>query len=372
MGCARRRAMSRMPTEPSLPDGAGRGARTHWMLYALLAVLFGLYQGFNQFVGLIGERFAAWEPVIWELSSAVVIGALIPGVVRFERRYPIDRRPHWRTVLEHAAAATAFSLLHTAGMIILRKAAYAFAGERYDFGNLLLRAFYEWQKDLITYALILVVIFAFRQFRVRRDGEIRAAELAAELSQARLRHLTAQIDPHFLFNALNAISNRMHEDVDAADRMISDLGSLLRAAYESDGQALVPLADELDWLRGYAAMMSERFRGKLSFELEVAPGLEAVAVPRLLLQPLVENALRHGLPDGRGNVRVDVERHGSQLRYTVSDNGIGMGAEKVKSGTGLSNVVRRLELLFPGAHSFDLKPAQPRGTRAILSFPAAF
>jgi LytS/YehU family sensor histidine kinase len=97
-----------------------------------------------------------------------------------------------------------------------------------------------------------------------------------------------------------------------------------------------------------------------------------VAVPRLLLQPLVENALRHGLPDGRGSLRVDVERHGSQLRYTVSDDGVGIGAEPVKTGTGLSNVVRRLELLFPGAHSFDLQPRQPKGTLAILSFPAAF
>ena len=122
-------------------------------------------------------------------------------------------------------------------------------------------------------------------------------------SQARLKHLTAQIEPHFLFNALNAISNRMHEDVDAADRMISDLGSLLRAAYDTDNQVLVPLERELEWLRGYAAMMTERFRGQLSFELNVAPGLEAVKVPRLLLQPLVENALRHGLPQGGGMLR---------------------------------------------------------------------
>jgi LytS/YehU family sensor histidine kinase len=154
--------------------------------------------------------------------------------------------------------------------------------------------------------------------------------------------------------------------------MIGDLGSLLRAAYDSDGQALVPLASELQWLRGYTAMMSERFRGKLSFELNVAPGLEAVAVPRLLLQPLVENALRHGLPDGRGSLRVDVERRGTRLHYLVSDDGIGIGAKALSAGTGLSNIARRLELLFPGSHSFDLEPRQPKGTLATVSFPAAF
>ncbi len=98
--------------------------------------------------------------------------------------------------------------------------------------------------------MILVVIFANREFQVRRTSDLRAAELAAELGQARLKALTAQIEPHFLFNTLNAISNRMHEDVEAADRMISSLGALMRAAYDSDNQVLVPLARELEWLRG--------------------------------------------------------------------------------------------------------------------------
>lgn len=334
-----------MLSDSAVRDDAGRRAYS-WMVYVLLGALFGAYLGINQMIGNRG-RIALWKPFVWEMSSALVIFACIPLVVRFERKFRLDARSWWRTLLAHAGAAVAFSAVHVAGILILRKSIYALMGETYDFGNLALGSFYELQKDLITYAVILVVIFANRQFQVRRSGEIRAAELAAELSQARLRHLTAQIEPHFLFNALNAISNRMHEDVDAADRMISDLGHLLRAAYDSDGHALVPLAGELQWLRGYTAMMSERFRGKLSFELSVTPGLETVAVPRLLLQPLVENALRHGLPDGRGHLRVEVERHGSQLRYIVSDDGVGLGAQPVKPGTGLSNVVRRLELLFP-------------------------
>ena len=134
--------------------------------------------------------------------------------------------------------------------------------------------------------------------------------------------------------------------------MISDLGSLMRAAYDSDNHVLVPLAHELEWLRGYAAMMTERFRGQLSFQLKVEPGLEAVEVPRLLLQPLVENALRHGLPDGRGSLVVDVARHGNTLHYTISDDGMGIKDTTLRPGTGLSNVVRRLELLFPGTHTF--------------------
>jgi LytS/YehU family sensor histidine kinase len=281
----------------------------------------------------------------------------------------LDARPRWRAFVAHGCAALVFCALHVAGILILRKLAYAAVGQHYGWDSLPVQAFYELQKDLITYVVILVVIFANREFKVRRTGELRAAELATELSQARLKHLTAQIEPHFLFNALNAISNRMHEDVDAADRMISDLGALMRAAYDSDNHVLVPLARELEWLRGYASMMTERFRGQLSFDLKVAPGLERVEVPRLLLQPLVENALKHGLPMGRGNLWVDVSRQGSSLLYTISDDGVGISDTTIKPGTGLSNVARRLELLFPGTHTFSLGRREPKGTVVALSFP---
>jgi two-component system LytT family sensor kinase len=343
------------------------GIRYGWLLYTVLAVLFGLYLGLNAIIG--NSRAQPWEPLVWELSSSVVIFALVPLIIRFELRFRVDSRPRRRVFAAHACAVVVFSALHVAGILTIRKFAYYLAGEHYSFGSLPLQAFYEFQKDLITYLVILVVIFAVREFQVRRSGELRTAELAVELSQARLRHLTAQIEPHFLFNALNAISNRMHEDVEAADRMISDLGALLRAAYESDNHVLVPLERELQWLRGYASMMTERFRGQLTFDLTVAPGLNAIAVPRLLLQPLVENALTHGLPAGRGNLCVDVSRQGSRLQYTISDDGKGIRDAAAKPGTGLSNVARRLELLFPGAHEFKLQARQPRGTLVTLSFP---
>jgi two-component system LytT family sensor kinase len=357
-------AATTIPTRP-------RAARSGRVIYAVLALLFGLYLGINSMVGLRGAGIAAWKPLVWEISSVIVIFALIPLVVRFEQRFRLDAHPRWRIVIAHMGAALIFSALHVAGILLLRKLVYAVVGQRYGFDSLAIQGFYELQRDLIVYVVILVVIFANREFQVRRRSDLRAAELAAELGQARLKHLTAQIEPHFLFNTLNAISNRMHEDVEAADRMISSLGSLMRAAYDSDQQLLVPLERELDWLRGYAAMMTERFRGQLSFDLNVAPGLEAVEVPRLLLQPLVENALRHGLPSGRGNLTVDVSRQGATLRYVVSDDGVGIDDTTVKPGTGLSNVVRRLELLFPGAHTFTLAARQPQGTVVILSFPVA-
>jgi two-component system LytT family sensor kinase len=117
--------------------------------------------------------------------------------------------------------------------------------------------------------------------------------------------------------------------------------------------------------------MTERFRGQLSFELKVTSGLDSVQVPRLLLQPLVENALKHGLAAGHGHLTVDVFRRDNVLHYTISDDGVGIDDTTIKPGTGLSNVQRRLELLFPGTHTFALAAREPKGTVVSLSFPAA-
>ncbi len=355
------------------PGGRSRLARwlqPGWPLFITLFVLLGLWQGLNQFIGN-NVQIALWKQFVWELSSVLVILALIPVIVRVERIFRLDARPRSRIVVAHTISAFVFSTVHTSGMVVARKIVFALAGDSYDAGPVFFRWFYELQKDLITYLIILLGVFAVREFRVRRAGELHAAQLAAELNEARLRHLTAQVDPHFLFNALNTISNRMREDVGAADRMISHLGDLLRAAYATDQQVLVPLRSELDWLRSYAVMMGERFRGQLFFELEVEPGLDAIAVPRLLLQPIVENAFRHGLAEGRGCLWVTVRRTDGHLSYAVGDDGVGLSGSPLGHGTGLSNVSRRLQFLFPNDHTLTFTAREPRGTLITVVFPVS-
>jgi LytS/YehU family sensor histidine kinase len=306
------------------------------------------------------------------MSSIAMWIVLFPLIRMLEQRIRVDSRPRWRALAVHLGGALAVSLAHVTGMVALRKLAYAAAGTVYTFpyhSSIVVDDLYELQKDLITYAPVLVVLFAAREFRIRRVGELRAAELAADLTSARLAHLTAQIEPHMLFNSLNAISNRMHEDVAAADRMISQLGDLLRAVYAGGDEPLVALNHELTWLGSYAAMMSERFRGQLSFDIRTGPGLEQVRVPRLLLQPLVENAIRHGLADGRGRLTVEVQREGARLACTVSDDGAGLPPQPLAHGTGLANIARRLELLYPGEHSLHIGEGKPRGTEVRVSFP---
>jgi two-component system, LytTR family, sensor kinase len=351
-------------------EGDTRWLRAMWRLYVVFGLLFGAYLGINAMLGEMPDsHFEPWRPFVREYSSVLIIFLLIPLVIRLEDRFRLDARPRTLVILVHSAGALLFALIHVVVAYSLRIVVYDLAGETYFIGNVFLTFIYELQKDVITYVVVLLISFAVREFRVRRASELRAVRLTAELGEARLRHLTAQVDPHFLFNALNAISNRMREDLDAADRMITQLADLLRAAYDTDQHLLVPLGSELQWLRGYAGMMAERFRGQLNFELDIEPSLESLEVPRLLLQPLVENALRHGLAEGRGSLSVQVRRNGHRVRYIIADDGVGLPPTPLRRGTGLSNVSRRLELMFPGDHEFSLASRSPRGTLVTVEFP---
>jgi signal transduction histidine kinase len=351
---------------------APRWLRSGWVLAVAFGVLFSLYNGLNSLIGTRsgGSTITAWKPFLFEGSSILVIVALIPLILRFESRFRIDARPRIRAVAVHTLGALVFSAVHVSSMVALRKLVYAFAGQTYAFGNPFIGGFYEFQKDALTYLTVLLVAFAMREYRVRREGELRAIQLTADLSTARLHHLTSQIEPHFLFNSLNAISNRMREDVDAADRMISCLADLLRAAYDTGDQVHVSLGSEVGWLRSYAAMMAERFRGQIAFDLNVEAGLESVMVPRLLLQPIVENAFRHGLREGHGKVSVSVQRTASsRLCYTICDDGAGLPEAPLRKGTGLSNISRRLELIFGSDHELTFSAGTPRGTVVKVLFP---
>src|SRR5882672_2746578 len=301
------------------------------ILFVIFPVLFGLYLGLNELIGRANSNrtIEYWKPIAWEMTSVIVIMALVPLIFWFEKRHRLEAPRRLRTAAIHLGGAVAFSIVHVIGMIAI----------------------------------------PIRQYRRRREGEVLAAELSRNVSDARLRQLTAQIDPHFIFNALNAISNRMHEDVEAADRMIARLADLMRAAYDTDASVFVELGREIELLRGYLALMAERFRGQLAIDIDVEPGLESLRVPRLLIQPIVENALKHGLASGRGRLRVEVRRRGDRLTCLVADDGVGIAAP-VRMGTGLSNVSHRLELLFPAAHEFVIGPAEPAGTRVWLSIPA--
>jgi two-component system, LytTR family, sensor kinase len=341
-----------------------------WAAYTASWVALGVWLGINVIIGHSnsGHPIAPWEPMTWELSSAVLMAGLAVAVYRFEARHPLSGRDWLRRLPWHVPAAIAFSAAHTLGMVAIRKVVYWIAGSYYDFGDSWLGFAYELQKDLITYSIIVVVCVAMRAQRARRERELAVIRLERDLSEARLAQLTAQIEPHFMFNTLNAISNRMHEDVDAADRMIAAFAELLRAALAESGSAHVRVEDDVIWLERYFELMRERFRGKLDTQITLDLAARKARVPRLLLQPLVENAFEHGLRGGRGLLEVTIQAAAGRLRCTVEDDGVGF-APDFTQGVGLTNVRSRLDLLYPQDHIFQFVPRPGGGTRVEIDLP---
>lgn len=337
-------------------------------LYGAGWLLLGLWLGVNSALGHRGELppLPLWQPLTWELSSTLTVGALALLVFRFEARFALGGGRTLRQLPLHALAAVAFSLLHVAAMVGLRKGVYALAGGHYDFGGGV-PLFYEFQKDVITYAVIVGACVWLRTRRERHQRELDALRLARELSEARLAQLSAQVEPHFMFNALNTIASRMHEDVAAADRLLVALADLLRAALAGAQSPHARVSDELAWLRSYCALMSERQPGRLQVCIDADAAALTARMPRLLLQPLVENAFRHGLVDGRGTLSVTLHGAAGELHCTVSDDGAGYRSGR--EGIGLANVRERLRLLYGDRAALAIAARPEGGTLVAVRLP---
>lgn len=203
------------------------------------------------------------------------------------------------------------------------------------------------------------------------DARVRTLEAEQLRSAAELSRLRANLEPHFLLNTLNAIAGLVTEDPRESRRLLAALGDLLRDALSDEGE-IQSLRAQLNWLKRYAEILEARHRGDLRFEWDIAEGLDDVQLPRLLVQPLVENAVKHGAlkRDQQGHIKVKVERAGEQrVRCIVEDDGPGLGSEPIRSGAfGVQSVRRRLELRYGAAATLSLESTHP-GTRAVVEFP---
>jgi two-component system LytT family sensor kinase len=219
------------------------------------------------------------------------------------------------------------------------------------------------------FTAIIGLAYALRYHREVTERERAAGELRTQLVQARLDALRGQLHPHFLFNTLNAIATLMHEDVDAADRMLTHLGDLLRLSLER-GSAEITLGEELGFVERYLAIMQHRFSDRLTVRYETGEAVANALVPTFVTQPLVENALEHGIARRRGPGRVEIaaRRENGVLELSVSDDGPGVTAAP-STGIGLSNTRARLHQLYGAASTLTLEAVDGGGTRAVVRIP---
>lgn len=298
---------------------------------------------------------------------------LTPPAVWLARRFPVGGPRTGRHVAYHATFAVLFSAIHlTVGLFLLR-AFMPPAPETWAYSAVLVsfvRTYFEF--DLMLYPLVVVVIHAYDYYVHGRRDALRAAELEVQLAHAHLQALRMQLQPHFLFNTLHAVSSLMDEDVKAARRMLARLSELLRLTLDTQGIHEVPLERELEVLELYLDIERLRFSDRMTVEFQVEPETLDAMVPNLILQPLVENAVRHGIAPrpGGGRITVSAARDGARVHLAVQDDGEGPppGAPR-PSGVGLGNTRQRLEELYGPDHDFAAGPADGGGFEVRVTVP---
>ena len=309
------------------------------------------------------EQVSPWEPFLNEVVTGAWMAALLfPLVVRFARRYPISGI---RRLPLFCAALVAYSIAHTSLLWITRRALYPIAGlHPYDYGIMTARYPMEFFHDAIVFTLIVWGVFLF-------DRHTKAVQLEGKLAQARLENLRLQLQPHFLFNALNAISSVVYEDPRKADAMIARLSALLRRTISDSEAQMVPLEREIETLELYLDVMRQRFEDRLQVDVRIAPEVREALVPHLLLQPLVENSIRHGTdPQSNAvNVTVTADRDGGQTRVRIRDCGRGMPDGTLRRGTGISNTAERLEQLYGVDHTLAFENCEDGGLAVTVAVP---
>jgi LytS/YehU family sensor histidine kinase len=273
----------------------------------------------------------------------------------------------------HLLSAGGLSILHAFCMLSVRMALWP--GSTIPAWKSYLQRVYLMNLDwvLMTYSAIVGLSYALAYYREAQVRQIKAAHLETRLVEARLKTLEAELHPHFLFNTLHAISTLVHSNPDSADRMISRLSDLLRITFDRAGAARVSLQEEIEFLQKYLEIEQTRFQDRLHVSYEIDPDTLDAEVPRLILQPLVENAIKHGVSPrtGPGAVRIASNRQGEALLLEVHDDGVGLtgGARAaLSSGVGLSNTRARLECLYGGAHALEFSE-EPDGLAVRLRIP---
>jgi two-component system, LytTR family, sensor kinase len=350
-----------------------------WLLLGLVFVTAILLQSVHE-----GTE-VPWSKVISELFGWYIWGLLLPVIRWVTLRFPIERPGtmawghqllHWVwRLFVNFVAGVLISSLYGCLDLFKRELISGLYTKHFSLDLSVYPSYFLGSIEyyLLVYFAIVAVLHAVAFYEKYSERELKASRLETQLALAQLQVLKMQLHPHFLFNTLNAISALMHRDVEAADRMIAQLSDLLRLSLDKDDRHEVPLRNELEFLNRYLEIEKIRFRDRLAVELDIDAECMDAQVPKLMLQPLVENSIRYGVAmrSAAGNVTVKARRKGNRMLLEVSDDGPGLpsNGKSLREGVGLANTRARLEQLYGAEHRFELRDGQPSGLQVYMEIP---
>ena len=346
-----------------------------WLLAFLGSTALGFFNFEYRYLDdLARDRKHTFAMHLFEEMTGVYAGLLLfPLFLWLVRRTRIRRDNWWRMAPLNLLIFVVISICDTTMMGVSRSLlAPAFGLGTYDYGNMLYRYPMEFAQHVLLFSIAVCIIYFVDSYREARNNQLATADLEARLAEAQLQNLRLQLQPHFLFNALNTISSVMHEDVSRADSMLAQLSDLLRRTLQLGHSQEIPLKDELSLLRLYIAIMEERFGDELKVEFEVDPDLSEVLVPQLILQPLVENSIRYarGAHAQKLDISILASHDRDDLMLCVRDNGPGipnLEDGRWRKGIGLSNTEQRLASLYGESQRMFLENAG--GLAVIIRVP---
>lgn len=346
-----------------------------WGIWTFIGIVFTLQSYFTSYRSERPMLFSdslylqmTWS-YLWALATPLVLWA--------SARLPIERNNWIRSALLHVPISIVLSVFLTALGHIANWLYWGYpAGKRFSFEYMSRFVVANFSEGIGIYLLIALTSYAYSYYRRYREGQLRTLQLEAQLSHAQLQALKMQLHPHFLFNTLHSISALLNKDIEAARKMITRLGDFLRLTLENSGSQEVTLQQEMEFLTCYLEIERIRFQNRLVTSMDLGEQTLAAKVPNLILQPIVENAIRHGIAPRStpGFIEIAAKQVGGRLRIQVRDNGPGLPEHRTsqnqfKKGLGLANTETRLKQLYGADHLFDLSNDPAGGLLVTLEIP---
>jgi two-component sensor histidine kinase len=355
--------------------------RTKWLAIVGVWAMLGVIYAGPIYLEVRAEQHGhwAWRIFLWGILTWVAWAPLTPAIIWLAQKYSLVGEAWKRNLIVHLPAFLFMSALHSAAATCITLWVQPFdnMGEspREFWPRFLGRMKGSFGSDLLVYGAVIGVFYALDYYRKYREREFLASRLEAQLARAQLDSLRMQLHPHFLFNTLNSIVGLVRDNKNnAAVNMLVGLSDLLRHTLEHSARHEVELREEINFIKLYLSIQEMRFSDRLRIELDIDPRTTKALVPNLILQPLTENALRHGI--GRsadsGLVGISSAIQNGHLRLTVYDEGAGLPDDwqlKGSAGIGLANTAARLQQLYDDDHEFDIRNRDGGGVEVVIVMP---